>query len=425
MSGVVKPKPIKVYGRSHYACTRCKLAKIKCSGERPSCSNCVSLKKSFQCTYPTKDRKVVIMESDLNNLLQKLENANNAVPAEFNIQSDNSNDQQPTPTQSQTQPSPHQPHLSPHQSQPGTINPQSPASTNSPSHLHSPNPTILPPSQFNSPSSFDLNNPQIDFQSSYSHTPFTDPSFQNQPNLFQPSYPFMPNNGTQPGTSLFSNLSYDPLSDFKNYQLQSTIFNICVQNLPEKATLIEGITKVYKTYSQEFYIITWDELMNNIDYIYRIVQDPSQIQSDNLGNIHCILCHIFILLAFSYQLNHRPQSSYPPDFRFPGIDQYLLAEYLFHLTRENITVTYIQSALLLGLYAANLSRYNTVYNFLGVAVRSAVSLNLHRKRNFINSSDPNVKAFQEISKRLWWSVFVIEIIWATKNSSFPIYRHRC
>jgi hypothetical protein len=403
------------------------------------------------------------MESDLNNLLQKLENANNAVPAEFNIHNDPSTDLQPTSvvppsqpqpqtqqqpqpqTQSQPQPQPqsqHSPHLSHLSPQPGSINPHSPASTNSPSHLHSPNPTMLPPSQFNSPSSFDLNNSMIDLQPSYTHIPFNDTNFHNQTNPIPPSFTLMPNNmpncippnmgnnmyNTIPNSTsetisnnaiaLVNNLSYDPLGDFKHHQLQSTIFNICIQNLPEKATLIQNITKVHKTYSQEFYIITWNELMNNIDYIYKIIQDPSQIQSDSLGNIHSILCHIFILLAFSHQLNHRPQSSYPSDFRFPGIDQYLLAEYLFHLTKENISVTHIQSALLLGLYAANLSRYNTVYSFLGVAVRSAVSLNLHRKRHFINSSDPDVRSFQEISKRLWWSVFVIEIIWATKTVHF-------
>ena len=67
-----RPKPIKVFGRSHYACTRCKISKIKCSGERPACSNCKTVNRGSECIYPTKDRKVVVMESDLNRLYARV-----------------------------------------------------------------------------------------------------------------------------------------------------------------------------------------------------------------------------------------------------------------------------------------------------------------------------------------------------------------
>lgn len=74
MAGQIdKLKPLKVYGRTHYACTRCKLSKVKCSGEKPACSNCKALNKGDACVYPSKDRKIVIMESDLKKLHQKIE----------------------------------------------------------------------------------------------------------------------------------------------------------------------------------------------------------------------------------------------------------------------------------------------------------------------------------------------------------------
>lgn len=360
MSGVTKPKPLKVFGRSHYACTRCKLAKIKCSGGKPSCSNCQTVNKASQCTYPTKDRKVVIMESDLNKLLQKIEN----------LESKSSS-----------------------QSAPFT-------------NLDATPPTLLSP-----PNGNDTPSAQI--------------------------------------AGLLSQLNFDQLSDYQNLNLQFTLIDICLKSLPSKQELIKIITKVYVTYSREFYLITWPDLMSSIDYIYHFLlnfqsssnQNPPKI--NNIGEIHTLLCYIFILLAFGHQLSHKPMANYYQDFKYPGIDYYLLAEYLFHLTKEYITVVHIQSALLLGLYAANLSRYNTVYNFLGIAIRSAVSLNLHRKRDCGNSqqssnstpplggttsassppsqasiSNSNQKIVEEMNKRLWWSVFVIEIIWATKTVHF-------
>lgn len=67
----MKAKPLKVLGRNHYACTRCKLLKIKCSGDKP-CSNCKNIHKGDDCIYPSKDRKVVLMESDLNGLYDRI-----------------------------------------------------------------------------------------------------------------------------------------------------------------------------------------------------------------------------------------------------------------------------------------------------------------------------------------------------------------
>lgn len=368
MSGVTKPKPLKVFGRSHYACTRCKLAKIKCSGEKPSCSNCHAVNKSSQCTYPTKDRKVVIMESDLNKLLEKIET----------LESNHS-------------------------------------------------------FQSHDPSSF-INHFNQTFDSSdHSLSP---PNF-NSP-VDQPFSPQINN--------LLNQLNFDQLADFQNSNLQFTLMDICFKSLPPKPELIKLVTKVYNTYSREFYLISWPDLMDDVDYIYQILLNPQsnklQLQkTNNIGEIHTLLCYIFVLLAFGHQLSYRP-STHPHDFKYPGIDYYLLAEYLLHLTKEDITVIHIQSALLLGLYAANLSRYNTVYNYFGIAIRSAVSLNLHRKRDSVNvqqnsnttlgtqisnsstsskscsNSTLKDKVIEENHKRLWWSVFVIEIIWATKTVHF-------
>ncbi|CDK29743.1 unnamed protein product [Kuraishia capsulata CBS 1993] len=67
-------EPIGIIGRTHYACLRCKSQKVKCSGTKPTCQNCLSSSK--ECVYPLKDRKVIVMESQwlkLNQRVKELE----------------------------------------------------------------------------------------------------------------------------------------------------------------------------------------------------------------------------------------------------------------------------------------------------------------------------------------------------------------
>ncbi|KAG7928230.1 hypothetical protein KL925_001530 [Ogataea polymorpha] len=55
--------PIIFRGRNHIACVRCKNQKIKCSGAKPTCDNCKLT--GNECVYPFKDRKIIILESQL------------------------------------------------------------------------------------------------------------------------------------------------------------------------------------------------------------------------------------------------------------------------------------------------------------------------------------------------------------------------
>ena len=72
----------------------------------------------------------------------------------------------------------------------------------------------------------------------------------------------------------------------------------------------------------------------------------------------------FILIAFGEQLLNVNTTDTDNENKYPGLEYYQYAEHLFRLTRPNMCITFIQCGLLLGLYSANLARYNTVYNFL-------------------------------------------------------------
>ncbi|KAK6200247.1 fungal-specific transcription factor domain-containing protein [Scheffersomyces amazonensis] len=171
------------------------------------------------------------------------------------------------------------------------------------------------------------------------------------------------------------------------------------------------VDKIYSTYSSEFYLVDIVELRDILDRAYTVLAHQPYDPAVSICQLS--LCYLFIIFAFGEQLlaTHIVSTSIKD---FPGMQYYLLAEHLFPLTREGVDFKFIQSALLLGFYAANLNRYSTVYNYLGVAARSAVALGYHRQP--LNKKSDLI--FYEKAKQLWWSVFVIDTTWATKTVHF-------
>lgn len=255
-----KPVPLKVYGRTHYACTRCKVSKIKCSGEKPACSNCKTVGKGDACVYPTKDRKIVIMESELDRLHERVRSLEESLRASI--------------------------------------------------------------------------------------------------------------------------LDREPSS-----KLSSAV-------LPPREDTWAIIDHVYQTYSTEFYLIDMPLVKEFVENAY-LGSAP-----DN------VLAYIYALLAFGSQLMSL-------DADDPGVEYYRRGNSLMSLSQEIIDNTFIQTAILLALFAANSRRFNAVFNFIGVAARSALGQGFHRKPT--SAENPMC---EEKQKRLWWTVFVIDTVWATKTVNF-------
>ncbi|EGW34959.1 zinc-finger protein [Spathaspora passalidarum NRRL Y-27907] len=360
MSGnIQKPKPLKVFGRSHYACTRCKVSKIKCSGERPACANCKSINKGDACVYPTKDRKIVIMESDLNKLHDRVEYLESII-----------------------------------------------ASSN--------------PSHTTEPERAPLNTTTVGTSASH-------------------SYPSMSTIGSTKKIPVSGNVIngielvnfYAP--EFDDYDLQYNLLLACQNKLPERTYALNLVNKVYFTYNQEFYLLAIQEFLDLTNDIYALfdgLQQEQQQQTSGQPQTHqnsepplrsitqISLCYFFILIAFGEQLlNVKTDEN-----KYPGMEYYLLAEHLFRLTRSDLDITFMQSSLLLGLYSVNLARYNIAYNYLGIAARSAVAQGYHRQRDIPGNKSPEeyreLRIFAERSKRLWWTIFVIDSLWAAKTENF-------
>lgn len=312
-----RPNLIKISGRTHYACTRCKVSKIRCLGEKPACSNCKQVKKEDQCTYPPRDRKIVIMESDLNELylqillLEKQLESNSPVAA-------------------------------------SDISVEKPSTLNSKNGQDSPIP-----------------------------------------------------NGD------FSNMLLNQLPQW------------CWDQIPDRNKAWELISLVTRTYSAEMFIVDYNDLQARIDNIYAFFPNYKTSQ-DDLNSRPCLidLCYFFAILAFGQQIQNSNVISESADEIVPGLQFYSLACRLFHIDCEHVHFTYIQSSILLGLISCNLNRYNTTYNYFGVAVSSAVSNGYHRQISLPAFKDDESRreflVIAEKKKRLWWTIFFIDVIWAAR-----------
>lgn len=341
-----RPKPIKVFGRCHYACTRCKASKIKCSGERPACSNCKTVNRGSECVYPAKDRKVMVMESDLNRLYARV----NQMEALLKESKDANGAK---------------PRGSPLPSRDASVQTRAPPLLELLADTHTPGENFLIP----------------DFQS------------ENVPSLH---------------------------------------FDYVQHQMPPRHYTLSLIDTVYRTYSLELYLMDMAVLLHIVDRCYRFYAEVETARRTNtpLPSLppHVALSHLFVTMAFGEQLlnivSPPPAASAGLAGNVPGMHYYLLATSLFPLSREVVDFQFIQTALLLALYLANLNRYNTVYNYFAVAVRSAIANGFHRQHvrptGLAADEYHAYRVREEKAKLLWWTVFVIDTGWAAKMN-MPVH----
>lgn len=340
-----KPTPLKVFGRSHYACTRCKLSKVKCLGEKPACANCKAVHKEDLCVYPARDRKIVIMESDLAKIQARVDYLESLVKSH-------------TPYHATADPAPLQ---------------QPPASN------------ILVPRRLWDQVALD----------SYL-LPGSDDKY--------PTYPLL---------------------------------LLCAHHLPDEAYARSLIETVYNTYVAEFYFFDLHEFSDLASRIYQLFSTGDllrllALEPDALIP-SSVLCHFFVVLAYGEQLRNSTVDPLPRSItdvtgakQLPGLAFYNVALRLYKLANEVIDIRFIQCSILLGFYAANLNCHNTVQTFFGIALRSAITNGYHRK--FL--TDPAAPAAtaheslvrKEKSKRVWWSIFVVDNTWAAKMN-MPVHIH--
>lgn len=325
-----KPRPIKVFGRSHYACTRCKASKIKCLGEKPACANCKLVNKGDNCIYPKRDRKIMIMESDLNKLHAQVRHLEDLLKAQGPL-------------------------------------------------------------------------------------PLDESLFADSVSMIQSRV----NDNT---------LDSFYLPDTENETIPHKLLLLCAHQLPEKSYCVRLINLVCLTYSTEFYLVDNDELNGLITEVFDFFSNHDLLDAHHylpppISPVD--LCFFFSVLAFGEQMQNATvdhmalsRAAVIPATKIPGSDFYSTASKLFHLNYEQPTISFIQSCMLLGLYACNLNRHNTVYNFFGVALRSAVANGYHRTLEPPSYASEEERQShirsEEKTRRIWWSIFTLDVTWAAK-----------
>lgn len=227
------------------------------------------------------------------------------------------------------------------------------------------------------------------------------------------------------------------LSDTENEQIPYRLLLLCADQLPEEVYAWKLLNLVCKTYSSEFYLVDADTLTPLVAQIYQFFRTTDLQNVDSVEVLQVVpplaLCHLFVMLAFGEQMFNNTLESLPPSIaevtvgapRVPGLDYYTTATKLFNLAHEEIDVQFIQNAVLLGLFACNLNRYHTVTNFFSVALQSSVAKGFHRQMETPPHLTPeqlrSYRVFEEKTKRLWWSIWVIDVVWHAKmNMPVPI-----
>lgn len=319
-----RPNLIKISGRTHYACTRCKVSKIRCLGEKPACANCRLVKKEDQCTYPPRDRKIVIMESDLNELYSQLLQLEEQVG-------------------------------------------------------------ILPKDRH----SKDIS--QI--------------------------------GGSGPKSK---DVSHDPealiSSQYSNIEeaIMRNVYHWCSAHIPDRQVAWDLIGYVSRSYSTEMFVVDYSELEAHIECIYSyfaLLKDTPETHPPSQAPSSMSLCYFLAILAFGQQLKNTSSLGTTTE-AIPGLEFYSTACRLFQVNYERIDLVYIQCCILLGLISCNLNRYNTTYNYFGVAVLSAVANGYHRQIPTPAFQDIESRrrflVVEEKKKRVWWTLFFIDVIWAAR-----------
>ncbi|KAL4881388.1 fungal-specific transcription factor domain-containing protein [Aspergillus karnatakaensis] len=94
-----------------------------------------------------------------------------------------------------------------------------------------------------------------------------------------------------------------------------------------------------------------------------------------------------------------PKPQVNPGWRFYEVSRRLLSEVV-----SSCSMTSIQACVLQGTFLITTSAHDVAYNMLGLAIRMAINMGLHRCVT-TNSLHPQV---QELRNRLWWSVYALE-----------------
>lgn len=129
-----------------------------------------------------------------------------------------------------------------------------------------------------------------------------------------------------------------------------------------------------------------------------------------------VICRLWALFALGVLFSTKVPSH---GHRFPGLAYFAQASKLIGIVSERPRIEHMEVLLLLSLYSFYLNRRHTAYYLTGSAVRIGVILGLHLNIPEVYSID---LATREHLKRLWWTAYIFDRMWASKMGH-PVLIH--
>ncbi|KAH8703566.1 putative C6 transcription factor [Talaromyces proteolyticus] len=352
----LEERPSKRPRRSLVACLRCHSHKVKCSGGNP-CHNCSQQDGNVECTYPMRDRKILIQESYLNQLKQE----NDALRQGRRLSGQDVDKTEP-PEQ----------------------------------YLESKNLREEDENQENATSNadVDLRNPLIEDKA----------WFVPDNNSRQPIYigeaactafgtrlrQFL--KGNEPVVAL-SRSKYTKDKSF--LRMPDPIFQ-----LPNRAYANLLLKVALRFLGNDYHLMLRKSTMERMEALYR-----HQSYDDPV-----FLCKLFALFSMGEMYaNRRLPSTKGPDI--PGTGFFVQAMSLFQDMHEEASVMYVEALLIISLFSLALNRTKSAYTYAGMALRLCLTLGLHHNL-------PEGYAISTVERehriRVWWSVYITDRITSSK-----------
>ncbi|TQN68266.1 putative transcriptional regulatory protein [Colletotrichum shisoi] len=341
------------------ACRRCHSRKVKCSGDQP-CGNCRHAGKGAECTYPRRNRQVKVKQSYIDGLLDEIrrlksqcaQHASNSpcTQGDATVTAQNSH----TGNSRATTPSPGRGGDDGEEAASATLEVR---------------PWFINANVFRTPILIGE---------------VADAAFSTR---FRQviSDPFAP----QPKHMLRVNYAPDT-------ELMSLVKSDVAWPTPSRSRFLVEVALKYV--SRRYHVVRRSLIMENLE---------QSIHNPSWGDL-MLRSKLWALFAIGELYSTR---SIPSEKDFPGMAYFAKASRILGVLDERPGTDSIEIMLLLSFYSLALKRRYSAFVMSGTAMRMAIVMGLHLNIPESQLRDPDLR---EHRKRLFWTTYIFDRIWASK-----------
>lgn len=154
--------------------------------------------------------------------------------------------------------------------------------------------------------------------------------------------------------------------------------------------------------TDSFFYFDQEQLTSDLRAFY--ADSASPLRSD--PNFVCLALSVFALgsqwTTLANPSSHTP--GFVPEDSDPGRIFYDQARFLIADIMDSSSIRSVQAAFILGVYLMPASAIGASYIYMGLALRKALALNLHRESDDGQLDDRE----REARRRLWWTIYSLE-----------------